>query len=312
MEVEADDLLWESICSAFFSSDQAKELSASTTTSLKERQLNIEDVKEVIQTLERWTREPQDKYKETHFRPGTVELLHKLGGGQDETGSWSFSRDRLMDLERLKVKSRSAFHTKITASRYSRFVEQLAQHITSARKQLNIDLEGGYTYQETSEMASAQREGLRAFLQQYGMQPSFSPVVNALFKVFKTQVNRNSNVVVAWKLDDAALVERGDKFTQDAMKLLVTHCRFIVHDFNGDSVQATRTFVVDPQLSDQRLNFLLALFPVTCYETSAPSSGTLVELSDSVFSRTNVNGDADAKCPQDSFFYPILSRCEIL
>jgi hypothetical protein len=75
-------------------------------------------------------------------------------------------------------------------------------------------------------------------------------------------------------------------------------------------VQLARAYVVDPMLSDRRLERLLALLPGYTRAGAGPVSGTLAVLP--AVPRLNRDGAKDAACAQDSLLYPLLSRCALL
>jgi hypothetical protein len=74
--------------------------------------------------------------------------------------------------------------------------------------------------------------------------------------------------------------------------------------------QIARGYVVDPMLSDQRLNRLLALLPGYTRAGPGPVSGSLAVLT--AVPRLNRDGAKDAACAHDSLLYPLLSRCALL
>ena len=109
------------------------------------------------------------------------------------------------------------------------------------------------------------------------------------------------------------LGKHGHEFAFDCVKLLLADLRFFILDFDSFQTEATRIYVIDPQMSDRRIERLIGLLPSFTKQSRVAISGSIDFLQESrSINRTNIDGSKDAICPQDSLFYPIISACSVL
>lgn len=334
-----DEELWAGICRVFFfhtkNTENSHEVLPDHTHDLPFEEINEHHASRVVQIVEQITAN------------GTVELPKKLPEDDTTTAAWlqrlglvrttpaiAIAADRccwsaadssvMARLEHIKDEVRARFHKDVAAVRYLALqneIQRLHHHTTAnSNNTIGSDLEqgGGTAYQETSQMASEQRDALAQFVKDHDEMLS-RPFLHGLYQVLRRQSTNNNGGCCYWDLDDAALVERGQDFAFDAVQLLLVQLRFhlVIHnneDSNTSSSSPTRVrqYMVDPQLSNRRLQRLLQLLPA--FPEKCPTSGTVGELEQEVgqWKRTNVDGAKDASCPQDSILYPILSHCIIL
>ena len=178
-------------------------------------------------------------------------------------------------------------------------------------------------------MAYDQRDALADFVRRDEM--LCRPFLHGLYQVLTRQAaipampQQQPDSVAYWDLDDAALVERGEDFAFAAVTLLLVHLRFCLVTTEDEQPPVgtstppagsrIRRYIVDPQLSNRRIERLIQLLP--SFPKGTPTSGTIDTMrfegkDDHRWERTNIVGAQGASCPQDSLFYPILSHCVIL
>jgi len=246
------------------------------------------------------------------LRSGAESILIRLGFRQNLEGShYEADASRLAALEQLRNASRQHFHARVSELRYESFATELGKAAAAGRR--IRDAESG-AYVETAEMAGAQRDALAEFVARFSTTVGLQPFITGLVRCLQEQQGKGADSVVAWTLDDAALVERGHEFAFEAVKLLLVHLRFLPKDLALEQRAVARTFVVDPQLSDRRIDRLVAVTPPFAKKLGkvALSGAFAVLPPEAGFSRTNVDGMLDAACPQDSLFYGVWSRCDLL
>ena len=331
-----DEELWAGICRVFFfhtkNTENSHEVLPDHTHDLP-FEINEQDASQVVQIVEQITAATT---MELPKLPETTEAwLQRLGftatpAAVADRFLWSAVESSVIPrLEHIKDKERAQFHTDVAAVRYlalQKEIQRLQNASPGIKKQ---DLEGGAqitntSYQETPQMASDQRDALIAFVRDHDEMLA-RPYLHGLYQVLTRQATCGAaERACYWDLDDAALVERGQDFAFDAVNLLLVHLRFHLVDTKDPSASSSsssssptrvRRYMVDPQLSNRRIERLLQLLPK--FPQKCPTSGTIGDLQSGVgeggnWKRTNVDGAKDASCPQDSVLYPILSHCIIL
>ncbi|GBG25466.1 Hypothetical Protein FCC1311_016852 [Hondaea fermentalgiana] len=329
---EQEDV-WSLVCQASFFKDEPRFAKDEVPTNAP----TPRDADAVVLTVER-LREGVE-VPEKSVSVDAAALLQKLGCVVMD-GAWTHEADALAGLWKSKDTHRRAFHERIAKLRYDAFAQEIVRILNGPALRTHGAMSAeSETFAETADLASEQRTAVADFVTRYGNNPSTAPVVAGLHAALALQKGKSE--VTGWQLEDATLVERGHELAYAALELLLVHLRCtLLHDPRSETSSssvgaleagaaspkssppselssggAERVFVMDTSLSDKRIDHLLRLFPaatVTTGKKRVAQSGTPCESVEPARKRINREGEADAPCPQDSMFYAVISKCEIL
>jgi len=222
--------------------------------------------------------------------PEVRELLRAIGVEDDGHGTWRISPQKAERFFQIETEVRARFHAVDSERRYTEFanlVQDLAVLPTS-RRQGGVDIERGFLYEETAEMALDQRREFLAFIRRWEGIPGLVPILGGLSQLIEMQMDFEDEAVCGWELPAESLVERGVEFSKDCVKLILIHLNAQVK--NNESLM---TFAMDPQLSNSRLQKLLAYFGESAKHK--PGAGRCIKLGE--IQRTNKHGKQDARIP---------------
>lgn len=256
-------------------------------------------------------------------------LGNKVVEWLDRVGCKTSTRDEdhLARLWKLKDDHRRAFHVQIAQLRYTAYLDEMIHLLESRKAQLqasdgdkgSTDVESG-VFHETEAMAECLRQALTNILNDFGNNMSFAPVLSGLHAALRNQLGNAE--VTGWRLDDAALVERGHAFASAVLQVLLSHlrCNILGGVPSSSADQAAgreaHTYVFPEHLSDRRIQKILYLFPDALRtgpdRPRVAQAGQPCNLDDTQnIMRTNQDGQHDA--PFDvSLWSAIISRCDIL